>query len=59
MKKQFFGLSFILIFLRLQIYKTIAAIFWQSACYVLVKDNVVIFLNTRSLSFLDTRSLSL
>ena len=33
-KTNFFGLSFLLFFLRLQIYEAIAAIFWQSASYV-------------------------
>ena len=33
----FFGLS-LLIFLRLQIYEAIAAIFWQSASYVLISS---------------------
>ena len=34
-RRMFFGLSFLLFFLRLQIYEAIAAIFWQSASYVL------------------------
>ena len=33
MKKQIFLVSFLLFFLRLQIYEAIAAIFWQSASY--------------------------
>ena len=33
MKRQFFGLSFLLFFFRLQIYEAMAAIFWQSASY--------------------------
>ena len=39
MKTNFFGLSFLL-FLRLQIYEAIAAIFWQSASYVLSLANL-------------------
>ena len=34
MKTNFFGLSFLLLFLRMQIYEAIAAIFWQSSSYV-------------------------
>ena len=35
MKRRIFcGLSFLLFFLRLPIYESIAAIFWQSASYV-------------------------
>ena len=33
-KTNFFGLSFLLFFLRLLIYESIAAFFWQSASYV-------------------------
>ena len=35
-KTNFFGLSFLLFFFKLPIYESIAAIFWQSASYVLI-----------------------
>ena len=37
----FFGLSYLLFFLRLQIYEAIAAIFWQSASYVFLTYSTI------------------
>ena len=49
MKRRIFFVRLFYCFLRLQIYKAVAAIFWQSASYVLqIAVNFGIFKSTKS-----------